>query len=173
MPQASPKSITRRTAFAGASVLLPTLALALAAADPVYAAIEAHRSAHATHHAAYRAEIALEETLPADRCRSSLYDGEIGIVDSDDPRYIEALRAYASTAAAMFDAAEALALIKPVTMAGIIAVMRYVADAEVADEYLFAMDFDFAEGGQKKRALPWSTIHRRSLLTALEQFTGA
>jgi hypothetical protein len=60
--------------------------------DPIFAAIEAHRSAYSSYTQCVTNELALEEELPADKRRSSFTAWKRVIVESDDPRWIAAER---------------------------------------------------------------------------------
>src|SRR5262249_44582264 len=59
-----------------------------AARDPIFAAIEAHRKAHAAFVAALDPESRLEETIPAGRRQSKNWSGELTIVETDAPEWI-------------------------------------------------------------------------------------
>jgi hypothetical protein len=101
-----------------------------AEADPIFAAIEAHRRAIATHSEAVGTEGALEESLPDDQQRSVLTVWREEIVETDDPRWIAAVRARWATSNSMDDLAIDLLNTEPTTVAGIEALLRYFADQE-------------------------------------------
>jgi hypothetical protein len=119
----------------GASLPLPAPPAAAAQssnaeADPIFAAIEAHRSAIAAHGDAVSAESALDQSLPDDRQRSDITAWEEKIVESDDPRWLAAIRARWEASNFMDDCAIDLVNIDPSTVAGIEALLRYFVDQE-------------------------------------------
>lgn len=101
-----------------------------AGTDPILAAIEAHQRAVAAHEEAVGIEMALEQSLPKDQRRSVINVWEEKIVESDDPRWIAALRALREASNSMDDLAIDLLNIKPTTVAGIEALLGYFADQE-------------------------------------------
>jgi hypothetical protein len=98
--------------------------------DPIFAAIEAHKAAFAASDAAWHHLSDLEEELPKDLRRSWIDVWETKIVETDDPRWIEAEKASNQLADAETEAAIELINVEPVTLAGAAALMRYVADME-------------------------------------------
>jgi hypothetical protein len=118
----------------GASLPLPAPPAAAqssaAEADPIFAAIEAHRRAIAAHGEAVGVEMALEVSLPDDRRLTDAWEDEI--VETDDPRWPAALRAVSAASSAMDDAAIDLVNIEPTTVAGVEGLLRYFADQEDA-----------------------------------------
>jgi len=98
-----------------------------AEADPIFAAIEAHRKAVAAHEKAVDLEMALEESLPDDQRQTV---GKEEIVETDDPRWLAALRVVSAASNAMDDAAIDLVNIEPATVAGVEGLLRYFADDE-------------------------------------------
>jgi hypothetical protein len=101
-------------------------------ADPIIAAIEAHRAALAAHDEAVGIENFLEESLPANRQQSRMRVGEEKIVETDDPRWIAAVRARWDASESMDDLAIDLLNTEPTTVAGIQALLRCFADQEEA-----------------------------------------
>jgi hypothetical protein len=122
----------------GVSLPLPTLPAAAAAqssnaeADPIFAAIEAHRRAIAAHNDAVCAESALEQSLPRDRRRSRITASEENIVENDDPRWLDAIRVRWVAANTMDDLAIDLLNVMPTTTGGVEALLRYFAHQEEA-----------------------------------------
>jgi hypothetical protein len=119
----------------GAGLPLPaapaaTMQSSGAEADPIFAAIEAHRRAIAAHGEAVGIEMALEVSLPDDRRLTDAWEDKI--VETDDPRWPAALRAVSAASSAMDDAAIDLVNTEPATLAGIEALLRYFADQEDA-----------------------------------------
>jgi hypothetical protein len=130
-------SVAAAGAAIGASLPLPALPIAGARssdteADPIFAAIEAHRRAIAAHGDAVSAESALEQSLPTDRTRSRITAWRKAIVESDDPRWVAAVRARWDASELMDDVAIDLLNTEPATIAGIEALLRYFADQEEA-----------------------------------------
>jgi hypothetical protein len=103
-----------------------------AEADPIFAAIEAHRKAVAAHSEAVGTEMALEISLPADRRRSRITVWEEKIVETDDPRWLAAIRAVSAASDSMDDLAINLLNTEPTTVAGIEALLSYFANQEEA-----------------------------------------
>lgn len=73
--------------------------------DPIFAAIEKHRTAYAAFYAAVTAEGALDAELPGASKQSNCCSGDLTIVETDDPRWIAAQRATSVTGDAVDDAA--------------------------------------------------------------------
>jgi hypothetical protein len=101
-----------------------------AEADPIIAAIKAHRKAVAAHSEAVGTEDALGASLPDSRQRSVLNVWREEIFETDDPRWIAAIRARWATSNSMDDLAIDLLNTEPTTVAGIEALLRYFADQE-------------------------------------------
>jgi hypothetical protein len=114
----------------GAGLPLPASPAATAhseaSVDPILAAIEAHRRAAAAHDETVNLEMALEESLPDDQRQSC---GET-VLETDDPRWLVALRAVSAAWNTMDDQAINLLRTEPRTIAGIKALLRYFADQE-------------------------------------------
>jgi hypothetical protein len=117
---------------AGLPLPAPTAATAQSRAgklpDPIFAAIEAHRRAVATHDEAVDLETALEASLPDDQRQSTTWKETI--VETDDPRWLAAMRAVSAASNATDDLAINLLNTEPTTVAGIEALLRYFADDE-------------------------------------------
>jgi len=143
-PQSSRRSFLVQAAVAaaagaalGASLPLPALPVASAQssgveADSIFAAIEAHRSAVATHDETAGTESVLEVGLPADRTRSRITAWKEAIVESDDPRWVAAVRTRWNASELMDDAGIDLLNTEPATVAGVEALLRYFAAQEDA-----------------------------------------
>jgi hypothetical protein len=116
-----------------------------AEADPIFAAIEAHRRAVATHSEAVGTEGALEESLPDDQQRSVLTVWREEIVETDDPRWIAAIRARWATSNSMDDLAIDLLNTEPTTVTGIEALLRYFAGQE---KELFPYEVSHDDGSE-------------------------
>jgi hypothetical protein len=123
----------------GAGLPLPASPVAIAQssdvkADPIFAAIEAHRKAIAAHSEAVGTEGVLEASLPDDQQRSVLNVWREEIVETDDPGWIAAIRACWTTSNSMDDLAIDLLNTEPTTVEGVDALLRHFADQ---DEGLF------------------------------------
>jgi hypothetical protein len=103
-------------------------------ADPILAAIEAHRAALAAHDEAVGIENALEVSLPDNLQQSCMKVGEERIVETDDPRWIAAITARWDASEAMDDLAIDLLNTELTTVDGVDALLRHFADQ---DEGLF------------------------------------
>jgi hypothetical protein len=119
----------------GAGLPLPapsaaTLQSSDAEVDPIFAAIEAHRRAVAAHGEAVETEMALEVSLPEGQRQSDIKVWEEKIVETDDPRWLAAVRARWEASNSMDDLAIDLLNTEPTTVAGIEALLRYFADQE-------------------------------------------
>jgi hypothetical protein len=94
--------------------------------DPILAAIEAHRAITVELHSVLAAHSGLERTLPRDKRQSRVDAWEEKIIATDDPRWIKCERAVHATFDAETDAAIELLNVRPATMLGLIALLRYV-----------------------------------------------
>jgi hypothetical protein len=135
----------------GVGLPLPALPVASAPssgveADPIFAAIEAHRTAIVAHGDAVSAESALEQGLPADRTRSRVRAWEETIVEGDDPRWVAAVRTRWNASELMDDAGIDLLNTEPTTVAGVGALLRYFADQE---EGLFPEEVNNDDGSEE------------------------
>lgn len=99
-------------------------------ADSVLEAIEAHKAARVALSAAASLNLALDRELPIEKCRSHINVWEETIVETDDPRWIEAERTVMRCMNAENDAACVMIRIRPTTMAGVLALLRYAVDAD-------------------------------------------
>jgi hypothetical protein len=91
-------------------------------------AIEGHRAAYVAFSAELERQYALEEELPEERRKSSIdsWETETKIVETDDPRWIDAEKAWRQASEAETDAAIKLVNVRPCTPAGILALLEYV-----------------------------------------------
>jgi hypothetical protein len=131
-PRAVGNEINRRTAL---NMIVGTAAIGTASpleavADPIFAAIKAHKAAHAVLEAAVHRHSELEQSIPRDKRQSKIEAGEEEIVESDDPQWIEAERELHHAFDAETDAACELVTIKPTTPAGMVALLRYAIEAD-------------------------------------------
>jgi hypothetical protein len=99
--------------------------------DPIFTAIEHHKSAYRTLNAVLSEQTRLESILPREKRESRIDAWEENIVETDDPRWIESERAIRRSFDAETDAACVLVSICPTTMAGIIALLRYANAADI------------------------------------------
>jgi hypothetical protein len=112
--------------------------------DPIFAAIEAHQRAVTVHKEAVGIEDNLGENLPEDRRRSDISAWKETIVETDDPRWLAAIRARSEASNTMDDLAIDMLNIEPTTVAGIEALLRYFADH---DEPMFPDGVDDDDDG--------------------------
>jgi hypothetical protein len=116
-------------ATAGGAALVVALPLPGAAAgagqapDPVLAAIEAHKAASAKVASWVDRYGKLENELPEERRRSNISNEEI--VETDDPRWIEAERELGQAWDAETDAAWALLEVLPTTREGLLTLIEH------------------------------------------------
>ena len=104
---------------------------AVQASDPIMQAIEAHKAAYAEWAKWLRRSAQLGEELPEEKCKTDLFRCA-DIVETDDPRWIEAEREYARTADVEYDAAWELLNVPLATTSAISALVDYalVHDAD-------------------------------------------
>jgi hypothetical protein len=107
---------------------MPAEVVAIGGADPIFAAIEAHRSAVEAYVQAVAAHNELEESLPQERRRSVINAHERKIVETDDPRWIEAELQIDRLGDAMEEAAITILESEPATPQAAAAVLRYMVD---------------------------------------------
>jgi hypothetical protein len=123
--------LSRRILIASAAAL-PALSLPVAAAtaevDPIFAAIGRHKAAVEANGKAVHDECCLEEVLPWDRHQSFIAAYGRKIIETDDPRWIEAEEQVEKTGDAMNDAATEILNFEPQTLQGAFAVLRYAVD---------------------------------------------
>jgi len=116
---------------AGGAVLATALSVSALAAgaeqapDPILAAIEAHKAAHAKLVSWVDRHCKLENELPEERRRSSITASDEEIVETDDRRWIEAERQVGLTGDAEVEAAYALIETIPTTRFGKLALLEH------------------------------------------------
>jgi hypothetical protein len=141
-------------------------ATAVADVDPIFAAIENHRRALATFEAALREHGDLDESLPADKTKSSSYAGEITIVETDDPRWIASVRLVDQLSDEEVQAACELVDIRPTTTLGLMRLLRYATDyVEAGQEW----PTDLVEDEQAKRGRDWFYFLARSVCKTVSE----
>jgi hypothetical protein len=121
---------SRRAVLAGiaAAPALAAPALADLVDDPIFAAIEAHKTAEVDIEAAIRVRCDLEKSLPKDRRKTFFCAGSQEIIPSDDPRWIAAQKREWGAFEAGDDRACDLLDIRPTTLAGVAALSQYAFD---------------------------------------------
>jgi len=130
----SKQNLNRRyvvAAIAALPALAATGAVAQDAADPVFAAIEAHKTAAADYAQAGDVIAELEDTLPPEQRQWSAVDGEREppVGNNDDQRWVDAQLAVISMGDALDAASWALIdEAAPTTVAGAAALLRYAHD---------------------------------------------
>jgi hypothetical protein len=117
----------------------------LGSPDPIFAAIEAHRTARVDFEWAVEWHGRLEEDLPKDRSQSRITALETKIIDSDDAQWIACERLVDATTDVETDAGCALVAIAPTTMAGVVALLQYVVAADTDGE-MWGADMEDDEG---------------------------
>jgi hypothetical protein len=182
-------TLTRRavvTAAAAAVPALPPPALANSAADPIFALIEQHRQMAADEARCLRAMMDLDDTLPATEKKTCFCRGEplIGII-GDDPRWIDTQVRFQEIYSREDDLEDRLLHEPPTTLAGVVALLRYVhdhaiwgrgwPDAYPGDKELskkssaHCADFrGLYRPADEQPDYPWSVFLYRSLADALE-----
>ena len=123
---------TRRGFLSTAAALAASTAVAIPAnaanalrADPIFDAIEVHKTARLAFENAVSRGSALEQELPREKTRSWITVWEEEIVETDDPRWVDSVREVHRTSEAATDAAYALANVAPTTMAGVVGLLQY------------------------------------------------
>jgi hypothetical protein len=145
----SKSTLTRRAlvaSTAAASLGLPA-AQAASEPDPIFAAIEAHRKAEAEFGDRVERKCALERVLPDHRCKSNFDSGKETIVETDDPRWIAAVREEDEGSDLAREAVVAFATTKPTTIAGVRALLAYFAVVEAIDDGAAWPDHVDEDGG--------------------------
>jgi hypothetical protein len=102
------------------------------AVDPIIAAIAAHRIAYHEHYAAVTRQSLLEDILPDEVTESFITAFDRKIVKSDDARWIASVKKVDKASDEMDAAAQVMVRLKPTTLAGVAALLRYAAE-HVAD----------------------------------------
>ena len=136
-------------------------------ADPVYAAIDAHRKAHVAHEAAIDREFELEARLPQEK-RQSRVDGNGATMSAtDDPLWMMSELAVRRASDAKFRAACDLLDVRPTTIAGIVALSKYAVDHMDAGNNWPDQVGDVDEAGHE-REQPWAYFLLESIAKSLE-----
>jgi hypothetical protein len=171
-------STTSRRTLLTTAAALPALAvpaLASAAPDPIFAAIEVHRQAYAEFEARVRCEFALEDELPMNNRESRIDAYHEKIVETDDPRWVPALRATEEGSDLAELAAIKLLNVDPTTIAGVAALLEYFAEVEVVDDGGFWPE-SVADGDDpavKKRSASFGYFVARDAARALRRVIAA
>jgi hypothetical protein len=154
---------------------MPSHVDANAAPDPIFAAIEKHRSAALAFLAAADENCRLQEELPRDRQRSRVTCYETVIVEGDDLRWIASERTTVAHADEMDEAAHELLDVTPNTIAGVQALLRYAAGSRGRRRNRLRV----AGGGGGRNAeaahrrLPMGFFMARNLASALAKIEAA
>jgi ABC-type phosphate/phosphonate transport system substrate-binding protein len=143
---------SRRAVLAGAAALpaLAVPAIAMTAfADPIFAAIDRHKTAYAEFVRVVRLEEKLHETIPAERRTryhvEDRYNSEM--IANEDPAWTKYQDAWFATNDAADERAIDLLNVAPTSIAGVAALLDYVATFEKNGEELFG---SVAEEGTDK-----------------------
>lgn len=134
--------------------------------DPIFAAIEAHKTAHAEWLASIDRHLDLEAELPRDKRRSFITLWEEEIVETDDPRWIEAERKSRRLSRAESEAACALLDAPPKTMAGISALLRHAIDYDTDGQ---GWPEELNSGDERNISRSWHQFLIENLLAALSE----
>ena len=111
------------TAASGTAAAVIAPAALISSEDPIFAAIEAHRSATKATNAVFRVQSDLEKTLPKERRQSSITEWEEKIIETDAPEWVASERAIIAAHDVEIDATVELASISPTTTAGAAAIL--------------------------------------------------
>jgi hypothetical protein len=160
-----------RRAFLGASAAFTVSRLTGPVAafqpDPVFAAIEAHRAAVAATVAAVDLYSDLDEELPIEKSRSRITAWEETIVETDDPRWIDAERGVMKAHNNETDAACVLVSEPPTTIVGVLALLQYAIAADTDGECWPQLESD-----DGKRSRSWQYFLIEMLSDALPGMVG-
>jgi hypothetical protein len=155
--------------IASAAAMAPIAALpALAAAgepDPIFAAIAAHREAHADLVAACDQEDRLDEILPEDKRQSVIAAWGETIVASDASEWLAFLRSREATSEAEWEAAGVLVDIAPTTLAGVRALLTYACE-HIDNRHIWP---EYMVDGRNR---DWSYLLHKSLADALARIAS-
>jgi hypothetical protein len=160
---------------AGGAALGAALPLPLSAAtsqggpDPILAAIEVHRTAAAAIKPILDTQSALERNLPREKRQSNVDAWEEKIVETDDPRWIDAERAVHDAFDTETDAAIDLLNIHPTTMHGLIALLQYAVAADI-DGVSFPEGLMSDDG---KRSRSWQQFLLENIAEVLPDMVSA
>src|SRR6266446_404680 len=149
------RSLTRRTAMnmiVGTAIAGTAIASqpAAAADDPIFAAIDAHRAAVDARNSIIGVHSILEDELPRDKRRSSVICFEEDIVETDDPRWIDAERGVSRAWDTEYSIAVDLLNVRPTTLAGVLALLQYANAADIDGE-VWPTDL-LSDDGEKTRS---------------------
>jgi hypothetical protein len=137
--------------------------------DPIFAAIEAHRSMWARLGEVVTAQSRLFEMLPEEQRQSSITTWETKIVETDDPRWIASERLVSQTSDAVNESDDAILDTAPTTLAGVAAVLKYAAD-HVRQGNGWGGGYEDDEplsGWVRKHGITWETVLHMNLAKAL------
>jgi hypothetical protein len=164
---------TRRRFLAGAAAIAPAAGLAIiasgavaqaiAAPDPVFAVIEAHKAATKAldHHLDETA--VLEKTLPDDRRQSVITARE----SDGRPEWIANERAVVAACEREREAAMAILKTSPTTLAGVAAILEYsAAYVRNGNEWPDSLTED--GGRDERRGQFWETLFQEMLAKAVQ-----
>jgi heme oxygenase len=134
-----------------AAIASASIVPAAAQADPVFALIEAHKQAEREYHECYEVLAKLDDELPDGRQKTQwqVWDDEVNIVETDDPRWI----ANEQRTMAAYRAKEALDLqmisTTPTSFRGAAALLAYAAELTKEDGF----GGRYLDDGQSEKAL--------------------
>jgi hypothetical protein len=161
--------LARATIPPASAAAAPIAALAASGVDPIFPAIEAHKTARATWIEWVYRHSDLEDELPKEKRRSWADMYEEKIFETDDSCWIECERAVARTMNAEIDAAVVLVDVRPTTQAGICALLQY-AHAIDTDGEAWPRELQSDDG---KITRPWEYFLIESVAGALAKLSTA
>ncbi|WP_457489064.1 hypothetical protein [Tardiphaga sp. P5_C10] len=155
----------------GTAIPSQTRRASAAEADPIFAAIEAHKVAHSAVYRACEIYNDLDVRLPAEVCKSSITEWERKIVKTDAPEWIAATIGQHSAHEAESAAALDLINVVPTTTQGVAALLQYVVEVEKRIGEWWPRD-DFEDGdivgrNGKPRSFNWYHFVCRNALAGL------
>ena len=169
---------TRRRFLAGAAAVAPAaglaviasggIARAIAAPDPVYAVIEAHKAATKALNHLLDETAALEKTLPDDRRQSVITARETVVSSSDGrPEWIANERAVVAACEREREAAMAILKTPPSSLSGVAAILDYAA-AYVRNGNEWPDSLTEDGGRDERRGQFWETLFQEMLAKAVQ-----
>lgn len=130
------RTLSRRSLLVGVAAAVPAAAaagLAKITVDPIFAALDQLKAAEIELTAACFENSDMEELLPPEVRRSEITAHKTNIVPTDDPRWIAAERRLRKAFVAVDECSLNLLDVRPTTIAGLSALLRFSYQYEVED----------------------------------------
>jgi hypothetical protein len=162
------------TAAAGASPVAALSSMPSAAAkapDPIFALITAHKQAIKALDANCLQEGHLEETVPAERRKSNCWGWKLTIVETDDPRWIAAIRE-SNELSRRTDEIAAEMVSVDLSVAGAAALLQYAIEHTEAG-YVWPDNLADEDAPADAKDSGWFYFLHRNLLSSLENLAAA